>query len=841
MRVFSFARPLWAALLAVVVLGTTVVTAGPAQAGPDDPLYLSVTKTVSNATPDPGEPFTYTIRVSCSEASCLNAVLEDTLPAELAGYSIEDVAFNPSASVIPRDITWTVDGVPGPSAPAVATADTQLLVEFQETVTAPTGVGLQNGQTFTVLLTLQVPSELPPGTTEITNTASTRADNSSDSTDSATITVTMPERIEVDVTKAWTPATQTFQVGRASAIALSATNTSNITVDSLVVQEPQIAPDGATTLDASNPFSITDFTGFAGFAMPAGATTVQVDAYVFEAGSWGWVAGSPGAAPALPAGVTAADVGGLRFVFAGGDIEPDASTTVTLDLAQRATDREGADLSAAVQTVPNVVEATATADGHTPATDTATATHTVNPATVLAATTKDITPGRIAAGATASGHIVATNASDVGVVELRAADLGYFTAEVTFGGFTAPPTWPTGAESAAVIYHPLDGSPAVTVPFASGATPADPIPAISGFEVVFSSATGAIAPASFSVIDFDIDTTEDAIGGLASVTTTNTVETSVEASNGLTDSATDPANLVLLEPAIDVTLNKSILPSAAVAPGERVVTRLETRLTTTSDYITADTIVVADSWSGAGSFWDAFELDSLAPTQVPAGTSLTVEVLGPDTVTWAVVGTFAADPSPFLASMTEAQLVTALASEPFTLPEVTGIRFTFENSTGFASDTTVTPYVVSRAMDTLRSTGGPTAPADGTVVYENSGFAGGSGETESGTPLSDTDDDVDPSTVESAAGAGTASIEKAWSQITVPAQSGAERSTSLTWSVGESNTQVAITDSAGLTDPDAPEDTVFEAFDLLSLDPIAASDTPFTNGWYMKYDTVESV
>ena len=312
-------------------------------------------------------------------------------------------------------------------------------VDFTGAVTAPSGVGLQNGQTFTVLMTLQVPTDLPPGTTEITNTATTTADNSADSSGSAKITVTMPERIGVDVTKSWIPATQTFQVGKASAIGLAAKNTSNIPVDSLVMQEPQTAPSAAATLDASNPFTLTDFTGFSGFTMPAGATTVQVDAYVFQAGAWSWVTGTPAATPALPGGVAAGDVGGLRFTFAGSAIDPAATAAVTLNVAQRAADRTGADLSAATHSVVNVVEATASAAGHTPVTGTATATHTVNPATIKAATSKSISPNRIAAGSSTKAHIVATNASDVGVAELRAADLGYFTSDITFGGFTARP------------------------------------------------------------------------------------------------------------------------------------------------------------------------------------------------------------------------------------------------------------------------------------------------------------------------------------------------------------------------------------------------------------------
>ncbi len=851
MRVLSGVRPLWAAVLVLVVFASTIVTAGPAQAGPGDPPYLSVTKTVSNPTPEPGEPFTYSVRVTCSEASCLDAVLDDALPAELAGYDIESVTYTPSAGTIPRTVTWTVDGgAPGASAPAVATADTNLHVDFTGATTAPVGVGLQNGRTFTVLMTLRVPANLAVGTYEITNTATTSATNSSDSSSAAVITVDVPARVGVDVTKAWTPATQAFEVGRASTIALTATNTSNIPVASLVVQDPQAAVTGDTLLDASNPFLLMGFSGFSNFAMPSGADTVQVDAFVFQGGAWGWVTGTPQATPALPGGVAANDVGGLRFSFAGPAIVPAALATVNLDVAQRATHRNtNADLSTATQSLTNVVVATAVATGFDPVSDTASAPHTSNPATVSAETRKDITPNRIAAGSPAHAQIVATNASDVGVAELKVTDLNYFTANITFGGFTASPaspTWPTGADSAVVIYHPLTPGADEVVAFTNGSVPAPPSQPISGFDIVFSSApgTGNIAAGKSSTIDFEILTTEAAVGAATSLATTNTATTTVTALNGLTASDADPAGLVLLKPAIDITLVKTVRPGGTANPGERVVTALEATLTTTSDYITADHIVIEDSWTGNGTFWDAFDLVSVAPTQVPANASLAIEVQGPGPgFAWVTVETFAPEVLPFLAEMTQAEIVSGLstAGASFALSDATGIRFTFDKASGFASSTIVRPYVVSKARSTLRS-GGLTAPVpDVPVQYENLAVATGTGETDIGTPLTDSDTGVGPASIESDSGIGPdgIGIDKAWNLPTIPAQSGLQRSTSLQWSATQEYAEIAISDPA--TNPANPEDTVFEAFDLRSIGSIAASSVPFSNGWYMKYDTVHSI
>lgn len=835
----------------LAVFASTIATAGPAQAGPGDPPYLSVTKTVSNATPDPGEPFTYSVRVTCSEASCLDAVLNDALPAELAGYAIESVTYTPSAGTIPRDVTWTVDGgAPGASAPAVATADTKLHVDFTGATTAPVGVGLQNGQTFTVLMTLRVPTNLAVGTYEITNTATTTATNSSDSSSDAVITVEVPARVGVDVTKAWTPATQAFEVGRASTIALTATNTSNIPVTSLVVQDPQAAVTGDTLLDASNPFLLMGFSGFSNFAMPSGADTVQVDAFVFQGGAWGWVTGTPQATPALPGGVAANDVGGLRFSFAGPAIVPAALATVNLDVAQRATHRNtNADLSTATQSLTNVVVATAVATGFDPVSDTASAPHTSNPATVSAETRKDITPNRIAAGSPAHAQIVATNASDVGVAELKVTDLNYFTSHITFGGFTASPvspTWPTGAASAVVIYHPLTPGADEVVAFTNGSVPAPPSQPISGFDIVFSSApgTGDIAPGVASTIDFEILTTEAAIGAGTSLTTTNTATTTVTALNGLTASASDPAGLVLLKPAIDITLVKTVRPGGNATAGERVVTSLDSTLTTTSDYITADKIVVQDSWTGNGTFWDAFDLVSVAPTQVPANASLAIEVQGPGPAfDWVTVETFAPQLAPFLADMSEAAIVSGLSSAgaSFALSDATGIRFTFDKASGFAASTIVKPYVVSKARSTLRS-GGSTAPVpDVPVRYENLAVATGTGETAVGTPLTDTATGVGPAFIESDSGIGPdgIGIDKVWNLPTVPAQSGLQRSTRLQWSATQEYAEIAISDPA--TNPANPEDTVFEAFDLRSIGSITTSSVPFSNGWYMKYDTVHSI
>ena len=822
-----------------LVLTGAIAAAAPAQALPGDPQYLSVSKTVTPAEVSPGQPFTYTITVKCSEASCLDATLDDALPEELAGYPIQNVTMQPGTAVMPRDVTWTVDGVASATRPAVATADTSLHVDFTGAVTAPSGTGLQNGQTFTITITLQVPDTVAPGDHIIVNTAETAATNSEDDRASATVTVRVPEVIDVDVTKTWTPATQTYAPGAASTIALGVINASNGPVETLILQEPADAVDGADALADSNPFTITDFTGFGSSALPEGADTVQVDAYVFRDGAWTWVTGTSGALPELPAGVDPADVGGLRFTYTGEAIVEGATGSVELGLAQRATQRDtDADLSTQANRVVNVVAGTAAVEGRDPVTDTATAPYVVNPVTIDVDVVKDITPGRIAAGDSAQARIAAVNSSDTGVDELRIADLDYFTADVTFAGFTAAPVWPDNAGAATLTYYLLDGDP-VEIDLTRDEIPAAPDAPISGFEIVFTAVNGGIAPAASTQVDFTISTAEGATGAQSELSTTNIVVADVRAPNGLTGTDDDSAPLVLVEPAIDIVFDKQVRPSAPVAPGESVVTELSANLTTTSDYVTADQIVIEDSWTGDGGFWDAFDIASIAPTQVPADTTLTITVLTPSG-DWITLATFPAQSGPFLGGVSEEELAAALPGGVATT-DLRGIRFTFdsEDPDGFAADTTVTPYIVFDARSTLRSSGESVAPnPDEPVLYENLATVTGTGHTGSGTDLTASEEGVGEATVEGENGEGPIGIDKRWNLHTVAAQSQSQRSTTLNWSVGEGYGQVVITDP---TNAAAPQDSVFEAFDLVALNAIAASAEPFSNGWFLRYDTITAV
>lgn len=832
-------RRLLAALATVVVTALVVpLTAVGAGAAEGDPQYLALTKTVSRSELAPGDSYTYRVQVTCSEASCLDAVLQDTL-GELAGHALTGVVFTPSNPALTYEASWTSGGVTGSSPPSVVAGDTELLVSFTQPVASPSGTGIQAGLTFTVEMTLRVPTDLAPGTdVRLDNDASVTATNSSPASDSATIHVVVPERVDVDTTKSWTPASQAFEEGAPSAIALGAVNASNVPVDRLVLQEPASAPEGAAGLSPSNPFTLVDLTSLSMAPVPAGCTAVTVDAYVLRAGAWTWVSGAgadPSAALALPAGVAADEVGGLR-VTCEGELPVGASLPLRLDVEQRATDRQsGVDLSLAQHQVDNVASGTAGLAGHDDVTENATASHRVTPPSLGTVVTKDFAPARVSAGESSTLSIVATQAADIPVAELRVSDLGFFAAaDPRFAGFAAAPQWPTGATAATVVYHLSDGSTR-TVPFAEGDVPGPatvpPGAHVTGFEAVF---TGTVAPnADPARIAVTVGTAERTTGSAQSFD--NTATSRVTAPNGSQAQDGDDATLTEVPASIDVTLTKAVRPGTPLQPGDRAVVELRTDMAVSSSFVTADELTVADAWAGdPGGFWNAFDLTGIAPTQVPSGAAVTIEVqTSPGT--WHTVRVEAARPSAWLVEMDATALSAALPGG-VALADVTGVRFALTDADGFEENVTVTPYLETTVRSTLR-TGG--ALPEGQTDLTNAASAHGAGRTPGGTPVEGDDADGVGVTVEPIPpGSGPVGVDKRWSSGTVAAQSGQQRATTLTWRSRAGLAAVTLTDPA---DPAAVANTVFDAFDLVAVRAIDYSSTPFADGWYLRYDSVSDV
>lgn len=831
-----------------------------AQASTDQ--FLRVSKSVDGSDEkqlEPGQSFTYQIDLNCSEQNCVNATMSDALPPQLAGFKITGVETTPAS--VGAVATWTEGGATV-DQPATVGADTTVAVSLHQSF--PGGSGLAVGTTAHVNITLQVPNDFSPDDSRngvtITNTATSTADNSADDSDSADVVVSVDESVAAAITKDWAPATATFDPTATSTIRLRSNNASNVAVDTLTVQEPQAsdAPDGANSLSQDNPFRITDFTGFGNTTKPAGASTVQVDAYVEKSdGTWAWVTGTAGPDYALPTGVTAGQVGGLRFTYTG-TIAPGAGDDVQLNLVQRSTDRnDGSDLSTKTSSVDNVAQAQ-TAKGSTKS-DVATddATYKVSPAGLGTDVEKSFSPYRIPAGNTTTGTITAKNTQSP-VKTLTISDTsGFFTDTTTFTGFTAPIAYPEGATSGTVTYHLLGGGTEV-VPFDSGAKPTVPSGKISGFDIFFSADTNSIITNGQTTVQFGVATSSRAdFGDKDELTSTNTATSEAEAANGQSVTDSDDADLTIVKPSINVTLDKNVKPSDNVEPGQSVVADLKSTTSASSDYVKPTKIVVEDSWGTdkpESGFWNAFNLTSIQPTQVPAGASLQIEVQKSDG-TWITLDTASAQDAAWLYQLDADSLAGKLPSG-VSADSLTGIRFTFAKNADdpFPSNTTVRPYIAYTARATTR-TGNATDKVDGTAdedgnygpqsstKYTNAATTTGTGTTNDGTDITGKAADnattgiiVEPTW----SGVGPAvHIGKAWDRDSVASQSGGVATTHLNWRVSNGITQVTITDPAG--DPSTTADTVFNAFDLTAINGIAVSGTPYTNGWFLKYDTVQSV
>lgn len=810
----------------LVALGLPLTGALNANAAEGDPEFLQIDKSVSVAQPQPGQSFQYSISLSCSDTDCLDAVLTDPLPEGLDGFEIQAFQLQAVGGTIPTEVTWQ----PGNTSttPATVGPNTSFTIDLLQPTNSPAGIGLQSGSELSVVLVLKVPDDYPPGTSpDIVNTAYATATNAAPVESSATININSPVNIAVSTDKVWQNNNQAFNPGSPSTIELDTRNTSNIPVDVITIQEPKAAPNGATSLDPSNPFTITDFTGFSNVSLPAGCENVQVDAYVQSGGTWSWVSGASVPATnalSLPAGVTNADVGGIRITCTG-DIGRGETISVDLGLEQRATHRNTGDsLATGIHTVNNTATGSVALEDGDPVTDDGNATYVVRPLVPTVEAAKNIDPSVITAGQDAQARITGTNGGNP-VQELHLADLDFFTEEITFGGFDGPLGWPSAANSPATItYHLLAGG-TETVTVAQGATPAAPSGLISGFEIVW---TGPIAANESGYADFTIETSEDATGGAAELTVRNTVDADVTASNGLTaeDSATD--DLRIVDPRIEVELTKNVRPGSAVQPGDTVISSLAAHASAYGDTATINEIVIADEWAGdCSGFWNAFNLEAIAPTQVPAETVMTIEVQDA-AGNWHQIQTYGPEASATVFQMTPAQMTTALSGAGLNANDVQGIRFTFTDANGFPADLTITPNVVFEARGTLRDTTCPAPPLDTPVPYTNTATTDANGETEGGKDLTDHDEDTGVGVVEiPTGGPGPLDIDKEWDRFAVSSQSSERAVTHLDWNIRGSLSPVSIVDmpnpAAGGFDV---ADSVFDAFNLVSVNPVAASNTP---------------
>ena len=258
----------------------------------------------------PGKDVTYHLTARCSGLTegCVNETVTDTLPADLEVTSL------PKSNSI-----YTVTFDP---------ATRLLTITFIQNLVNPAGSkGLPDGgvATIDVGMRLSANTQLVDGSS-VKNTAGVDADNAPAATDSVSTPVSVPSIITPVTTKSWSGGSAVAQSQEPSTVTLTTKNSSSTSaqVTSLTVQDAEAAT-----------FEDFDFTGATVSTFPKGADNAQLlvcdkPLSACTDGDYqpGPVLSSTGPL-ALPAGVSPADVTGVRVRFSqsNGAVLPGPDTT----------------------------------------------------------------------------------------------------------------------------------------------------------------------------------------------------------------------------------------------------------------------------------------------------------------------------------------------------------------------------------------------------------------------------------------------------------------------------------------------------------------------------------
>lgn len=808
-----FLRAVTSTVVAFALAISGVALTGVAAANALDPATVTVTKTSNNTTPSPGEVFAYTLNYTCSSPTtdCANAVIVDTIPDE---FVIVSGSANP---VLPSNATATVVGQ-------------TVTVVFTDDIDGP-DPGLASATGGSVGIQVQMRSDILPARDGdvVTNTATMTADNSPTSTNTADVTLDVPQNVAVTGSKSFSPTAALFQPGVDTTVTLNAANTSNVPATTLVISDPadRAAGPGA--------FDYLDFVSFGACALPSGATSVRVDAYN-AAGTL--VTGVDGATPALPAGVAAADVTGLVFTFTG-DIAVGATVSCAIVTEQRATNRTtGASLVTGV-TVSNTAKVDLTTEfGDTTVTP-APATYTINPLGVAVTGSKSFTPNSIVVPNEEDVRVTlgGRNTSGTTLDTLTISEPeGFLDGDnFTFDSWVdADATWPAGATSASIQWFTASGTVSGGT-IVQGDTLPSPPANVRGFSITYS---GSIANSATVSLPFMIKVAGDTVDAGDTNTFTNTA--TVDGSNvaGNAQQAVTTVPLTVTSPMVEVASNKSFTPTQLISqPGRRTVATLEAN--TNGSTVPANTITIQDPAVGTSAeFYRFFDARSVTLQPIPADVNAQIYVaIGDPSVeaNWRLIDE---QHGPTLGSYSSV-FADSAALTPAELGQIQGVRIVETKDSGavFPNPTTVRAEVSYAIRSTPRS-GAPLS--EGPHVLENCAVASATGQGADSGPSEPICADF-TLVVAPAPGDG---ISKWWDDPALAiTRSHDQADAELGWRVGTPGAT-----SAQVSDPVDPTvnvaTTTYEAFDLVSIKPITrtypAPAGSVTDG-FIQYDQVSNI
>lgn len=646
-------RLFFAWMVALLLALTPGLSMLPAHA--EDPAELTISKRVTGWQDGqevaPGEQFTYTVTITCTNigsGGCTSAELTDLLPA---GLSLSG--------------TVTVNGADA----EVTTDGNEVTVAFTSALSDPVGgVGIPDAAAVEVSIPVVVDDDLTADDSGVplVNEATVTASNAAEESDDFTVVPVIALELEASTAKSFEPDSALAEPGTSTTLTLTGGNASNGSVERITMTD-QTNPPGA--------FEWLGLTGELSATLPEGADQVQIDVFVDGA----WVEGTPGETAQLPAGVEPSTIEGVRvhFISTTGDTIPTgASGSIAIELEQREGIIEGP--------LANQVSTTVTRDGEVSTAVTADDTYNVTTSAIDLEATKSFRPKTITVGEQSRVRLGATNTSPRVLDSLTITEPGgapnMFENGLIFSGWTDDVSWPNGATAATVTFTLSDGSTVVLEAESAGSLPLPEDPSlVVGFAVSF---TGEILPGAEAVVPFLV--TAELEQEEEEQAHPNTVRADSTSPGGYQGSDTASDTLITVQERLAVEVDKRISPNQLVSiPGEKATVQLTGHLLDYPDSsVDAHQLIVTDPANvedNDSAWWAAFAPTSIVATPVPANSTLTIEYW--DGSEWITVpGPIVSGPQTYTADLPAAVRDTAL-----------GIRFIYESESGFPPDTTVRP------------------------------------------------------------------------------------------------------------------------------------------------------
>lgn len=814
----------------------------------DDPTsVLGLTKAISSLNPGPqltpGGTVNYRVELVCSNlepTGCRDAAIADTVPAPL----VLNLA---SISVSGAPNTNTSSGN------TVSLAFTQPILGG--------GSGLEDGSSVVITYSATLPATVSGdwNDVELVNQAVFTASNAVNSGLSRTAVVkpVVPPRLEPGIVKSFDPVSTPAVAGAPVALTIDVWNDSNQAVDELAFQDPK---DGTP-----NPFQgDLRIVGISTLTPPSGADRVAVQWLDQVSGLW--LPASPVAQPIpgdpddlLIGAPASTDILGARIVFSSstGTIPmnpPGGEGKVVFDTVLRA----GIVAPPAGRDVPNTATASVTKGGSGSGPVDAPATLALEEAVLGPLLSKSFDDHQLVPGESTTAHLEAGNGDfpivRMEVAEPAAGEKNLLEQGLEFSGFVdADVEWPAGATNATFRYTYDDG-PGTPVSLAAPA----PFPApeagrtVVGFAVTY---TGPMPARAYAAIPFTV--TALPVVGLLDITETNVAWSQLERFDGLTAEVTDNDSITRTPARVHTTIDKQIVPGTIWSvPGSTAVILTEARVNRRDEApndstVGAEVLKVSDPAAPSGTvdgFWDRFNFQAIAPTAVPANATVTASYWNLSSQTWVPLsGATAVGPVPGWTYSIPAGIRDSA--------DFGGIQLAFTPTTpgtllppGF----TVAPYFQVALRTTLRSDPGqPAVDPNGNDPVPVPNIAQAYVENSNADPVSATHDDpaqiVVLPTDSPGPGPGPGEpvlADKAWidpATKSIQARTGDEATARLYWTTDSLPfTRVVVSDpapvSATATGLPPVEQTVFDAFDLVSIAPITNASDPT-----MKFDAVTGV